>query len=248
MQGDRQASGGAGPESSLGLSDSREPARYAAGRGEASAAHHQERPGAKAATLGDLLYADKAEARVSEREWIELVRRIATGDQLALHALYDRTHRVVFTLIMRICRIRETAEEVTLDVFLEVWRRGSHYDSANGTVLGWVMNLARSRAIDRLRFDQRRKRVDPHPDDAPAEQDTSDCLDMVELKDRSRALKAALTVLTPDERHAIETAFFSELTYAEVAARLNQPLGTIKTRIRSGLHKLRRELAAELRR
>jgi DNA-directed RNA polymerase specialized sigma24 family protein len=133
-------------------------------------------------TLGDLLCADKAKTRVSEKDWVVLIQSIASGDQLALHALYERTHRIVFTLIMQITHNRETAEELTLDVFHDVWRRAPSYDAAGGTVVGWIMNQARS---------------------------------------------------------------FSELTYSEVAARLNQPLGTIKTRIRSGLAKLRQALAAE---
>jgi RNA polymerase sigma-70 factor (ECF subfamily) len=195
------------------------------------------------ATLGDVLYADKSRAVAPEREWVELVRRIAAGDQLALHALYDRTHRVVFTLVMRITRSRESAEELTLDVFLEIWRRAARYDAANGTVLGWVMNLARSRAIDRLRFDNRVKRVDPRAGDAASDEESGEACDVIELKQQAAALRAALGVLSPDERIAIETAFFDDLTYAEVAARLNQPLGTIKTRIRSGLHKLRRALS-----
>ena len=116
-------------------------------------------------TLGDLLYADKAKTPVSEKEWVGLVQSIAAGDQRALHALYERTHRIVFTLIARITNNRETAEELTLDVFHDVWRRASTYDAAGGSVVGWIMNQARSRAIDRLRFDQRKKRVNQHPDD-----------------------------------------------------------------------------------
>jgi RNA polymerase sigma-70 factor, ECF subfamily len=195
-------------------------------------------------TLGDVLYAGKSKTPVSERDWVALVRSIAAGDQLALHALYERAHRVVFTLIVRITSNRETAEELTLDVFHDVWRRASRYDAANGTVLGWIMNQARSRAIDRLRFEQRKKRVDPHAGDPVPAVEVSDSRDALELKEQSRALRSALTALTPGEREAIEAAFFSELTYAEVAARLKQPLGTVKTRIRSGLHKLRQALAA----
>jgi len=204
----------------------------------------QHRPeSASPGTLGEVLYADKSKIPVPEGDWVALVRSIAAGDELALHALYERTHRLVFTLIVRIAGNRETAEELTLDVFHEVWRRASRYDAANGTVLGWIMNQARSRAIDRLRFEQRKKRVDPHASDPLATLETEDTHDVLELKDRSRALRAALSALDPDERRAIETAFFSELTYAEVAAQLNQPLGTVKTRIRSGLHKLRQALA-----
>src|SRR5207245_2026594 len=83
-----------------------------------------------------------------EIEWIGLVQSIAGGDQRALHALYTQTHRIVFTLIVRITSNRETAEELTLDVFHDVWRRASTYDPANGSVVGWIMNQARSRAID----------------------------------------------------------------------------------------------------
>src|SRR5215831_13630765 len=91
-------------------------------------------------TLGDLLYANKAKVRVPEKEWVVLVQAIAEGDQLALHTLYERTHRIVFTLIVRITNNRETAEELTLDVFHDVWRRASSYDPANGSVIGWIMN------------------------------------------------------------------------------------------------------------
>jgi RNA polymerase sigma-70 factor (ECF subfamily) len=193
-------------------------------------------------TLGDVLYASQSKTLVSEREWAKLVQRVAAGDQLALHALYERAYRVVFTLSVRITSSRETAEELTLDVFHDVWRRASSYDAANGTVLGWIMNQARSRALDRLRFEQRKKRVEPLETDPLAEVQSLDCHDVLEFKQQSEALRAALTLLTPDERQAIEAAFFSELTHAEVAARFNQPLGTVKTRIRSGLHKLRQAL------
>jgi len=196
-------------------------------------------------TLGDVLYASKSKAPVSESEWVVLVHAVAGGNQAALHALYERTHRLVYTLIVRITANRETAEELTLDVFHDVWRRAAGYDAADGTVLGWIMNQARSRAIDRLRFDKRKKRVCPDGDDPLGMTEPADPCDIVAFKQKSQALRRALVALTQDERTTIEAAFFSELTYAEVAVRLNQPLGTVKTRIRSGLHKLRRELAGE---
>src|SRR6185437_7658466 len=168
-------------------------------------------------TLGDVLYAKKGQRLVPEAEWAGLVHAVAAGNQAALHGLYERTHRLVFTLAVRLTGHRETAEEVTLDVFHEVWRRAPGYDPVNGTVLGWVMNIARSRAIDRVRFEQRQKR---------------------------RALEAALCVLAPEERQAIEAAFLSGLTHSEVAVLLEQPLGTVKTRIRSGLQKLRQAMGA----
>src|SRR4029450_2191970 len=107
------------------------------------------------------------------------------------------------------------------------------YDPKGGSVVGWMMVQARSRAIDRLRFEQRKKRGGGHP--------SPDCGDeqaevigpeiAIEARERRRMLEQALTVLTPDERAAIETAFFSELTYSETAVRLDQPLGTVKTRV-----------------
>jgi RNA polymerase sigma-70 factor, ECF subfamily len=194
-------------------------------------------------TLGEVLYANRSKPPVSEAEWVALVRSVATGDQVALHALYERAHRAVFTLIMRITANRATAEEVTLDVFHDVWRHAPRYQEADGTVLGWIMIQARCRAIDRLRFDQRKKRVQPEIGDQLSPPGTANPDDLIAFKEQGQALRSALARLTPDERQAIETAFFSELTYAEVAAQLNQPLGTIKTRIRSGLHKLRQALA-----
>jgi RNA polymerase sigma-70 factor (ECF subfamily) len=192
--------------------------------------------------LGDLVYADEANAVPSEEAWVMLVRAIAAGDQLALHALYDRTHRVAFTLILRITNHRETAEEVTLDVFHDVWRRASGYDPASGTVLGWLMNQARSRAIDRVRFEQRKKRVPPPGEPAPSPSAASDPHQALDDREHGRRLQCALVDLTPEEREAIEAAFLGELTHRQVAASLNQPLGTVKTRIRSGLKKLRAAL------
>src|SRR2546425_10633778 len=209
------------------------------------AARHpsQDRRECETRTLGDLLYANKAKARVSEKDWVGLVQSIAGGDQLALHALYKQTHRIVFTLVVRITGNRETAEELTLAVFHDVWRRASTYDPAGGSVVGWIMNQARSRAIDRLRFEQRKKRVNHRADSPLLTTPGSDPHEAFDLREQGRLLRRALTVLTPEERQAIETAFFSELTYVEVAARLNQPLGTVKTRVRSGLGKLRQALA-----
>src|SRR5258708_6897066 len=197
-------------------------------------------------TLGDVLYVSKAKAHVSEKDWVRLVQSIAAGDQLALHSLYEQMHRIVFTLIVRITNNSETAEELTLDVFHDVWRRAANYDPANGSVVGWIMNQARSRAIDRLRFEHRKKRVNNYGDSPLTATAANDPQQACNLKDQSHLLRNALEVLTPEERQAIETAFFSELTYHEVATKLNQPLGTVKTRIRSGLGKLRQALGGTL--
>ena len=176
-------------------------------------------------TLGDVLYSGMSSVPVSEADWAALVRGIAAGDQAALHALYERSHRLVFTLIMRITSSRESAEELTLEVFHEVWRRAYRYDPREGTVVAWLMNQARSRAGAGLRCDQRKQG------------------DETGFADERRALRAALDTLTPEEREVIEAAFFSERTHVEVAIRLKQSLETVRTLIHSGLHKLRQELA-----
>jgi RNA polymerase sigma-70 factor (ECF subfamily) len=189
-------------------------------------------------TLGHVLYGGKPKAVPTESEWVALVQAMAAGDQAALHALYDRTHRLVYTLTVRIVGNRETAEELTVDVFHDAWRRAARYDPADGTVLGWIMNQARSRAIDRLRFEQRKKRSDP----GFASEDVQEFRDGVERQQESRALQGALGKLSTEERDAVQAAFYSELSHAEVAERLNEPLGTIKTRIRSALQKMKRIL------
>ena len=204
-----------------------------------------EQPESDAPTLGDLLYANPAKPRVSERAWVELVQAIARGDQLALHGLYRQTHRLVFTLTMRISGSRETAEELTLDVFHDVWRRAATYDPAGGSVIGWIMNQARSRAIDRLRFEQRKKRVNSFAEEPVLTAAARGPQETVELQQQARLLRQAMAGLSPHEREAIEKAFFSELTYTEVAARLDEPVGTVKTRIRTGLQKLRKAMTGE---
>jgi len=202
----------------------------------------------KSVTLGDLLYANRSHAPTSEEVWIGMVRSIAAGDQMALHSLYEQTHRIVFTLIMRIINDRETAEELTLDVFHDVWRKASTYDPANGSVVGWVMNQARCRTIDRLRYERRKKRCNNEADicrNGNTAEDQQTALHALHIHEQSRLLRKALDILNPEERQAIEIAFFSELTYQEVAVSLGQPLGTIKSRIRSGLGKLRSALTGK---
>jgi RNA polymerase sigma-70 factor (ECF subfamily) len=207
----------------------------------------QEHRGAEPRTLADVLDAKEAGGRVPrvpEQEWVALVRSIAAGDQQALQALYARASRIVFTLVIRIAGRRDTAEEVTLDVFHDVWRNAATYDPAGGSVLGWILNQARSRAIDRVRYETRKKRVggdaaiDPKPEAmarGPHE--------ALEASEAGKLLQRALQALPQPERQAIEASFFSELTHREAAARLHEPLGTVKTRIRSGLGRLRQALA-----
>jgi RNA polymerase sigma-70 factor, ECF subfamily len=196
-------------------------------------------------TLGDLLYSDPARPRVPEAAWVAVVQAIAGQDARALRILYEHMHRLVFTVALRITGSRETAEEVTLDVFHDIWRHANRYDPSAGTVVGWVMNQARSRALDRLRYEKRQKRVNPFPRDSVAATGETSADSSVERRDVGRSLRDASRVLTADERSAIEIAYFSGMSHAEIAARLDQPLGTIKTRIRSGLQKLRRVMRGD---
>jgi RNA polymerase sigma-70 factor (ECF subfamily) len=178
---------------------------------------------------------------------VALVRAMAAGDQRALRALYDRSHRLVFTLLARLLNDRRSAEELTVDTFHAVWSRAANYDPAAGPVLGWIMNQARSKGIDRLRYEQRKKRTAPPglQDDLHYTDGTDSTGETIEVIQQGQALRACLSTLAAGEREAIEAAFFLELSYPEVAARLNQPLGTVKTRIRSGLHKLRLAMGVE---
>jgi RNA polymerase sigma-70 factor, ECF subfamily len=197
-------------------------------------------------TLGGLLYSGGTNDLPLEKDWVALVRGMAAGNQLALRELYGRSYRLVFTLTMRITSDAVTAEELTVDVFHEAWRRAGSYDPANGTVIGWLMNLARSRAIDRLRLEQRKRRIDPRADEEPvAATDNCGAEEPLVTAERGLQLRNALTALTAGERQAIETAYFLGLTHEETAVRLGEPLGTVKTRIRSGLAKLREALAQE---
>jgi RNA polymerase sigma-70 factor (ECF subfamily) len=193
-------------------------------------------------TLGDILSGGSAPAATSEKDWVDLVRSIAAGHQGALRTLYDRTHRIVYTLAVRLTNNRQTAEEVTVDVFHDVWRRAATYDPAGGPVVGWIMNQARSRAIDRVRFDQRKRRVNPSAENPVAPPDSHDPLEAADVRQQGRRLRDAVSTLSAEERRTIEAAFFAELSYPEVAARFAQPLGTVKTRVRSGLAKLRAAL------
>jgi RNA polymerase sigma-70 factor (ECF subfamily) len=193
--------------------------------------------------LGSLLYAPGDQPPVPESEWAEIVRAIGTGNEGALRELYERTNRIVFTLILRIVKDPLTAEEVMLDVYHDVWRRAADYDSARGSVVGWLMNQTRSRAIDRLRRERRQKRGSIEEGSAVLDFEVAD--EPPAADERRGRLHSALATLTAAERLAIETAYFHELTYAETAERLRAPVGTIKTRIRAALTKLRALLAGQ---
>jgi RNA polymerase sigma-70 factor, ECF subfamily len=178
-----------------------------------------------------------------------LLRRIVARDEAALADLYDRHSRLVYSLIMRILGSPSDAEEVLQETFVRVWSRADTYDAVLGSPAAWLTRIARNRAIDRLRA--RRARRDlaieaaVHIDDAPrsAEPITRDTPEtQLEGRTTAGAVRTALATLTNDQRALIEAAFFEGYTHSELAARFGVPLGTVKTRIRSGLTAMRGHL------
>lgn len=175
-----------------------------------------------------------------------LVRRVAERDQAALAALYDRYARPMFALALKIAGSPEEAEEVVTDVFCQAWRTADRYDPARARVDGWLFMMTRSRALDRVRAAQREQRrleaqeaeAAVAPPDRVADPEAD-----AELAERRQAVQAALAALSEPQRRALELAFFEGLSHSEVAERVGEPLGTIKTRIRAGLGKLREALA-----
>jgi RNA polymerase sigma-70 factor (ECF subfamily) len=181
----------------------------------------------------------------SDRATLE---RMARGDQDALGELYDRHGRLVYSLALRIVRDQRDAEEVVQEVFSQAWRQSGRYNAARGSVVGWVLTLTRSRAIDRVRG--RRARPEVAADEAALVDlaDTAPAADE-QLASAAQAaqVRAALESLPFLQRMAVELAFYEGLTHTEIADRLDQPVGTVKTRIRQGLLKLRDRLAGEYR-
>jgi RNA polymerase sigma-70 factor (ECF subfamily) len=172
------------------------------------------------------------------------LERMARGDHEALAELYDRHSRLVFSLALRILRDQSDAEDIVQDVFSQAWRQAARYESSRGNPVAWLLNLTRSRAIDRLRG--RRARPDtaagePAPLDLP---DLSQPVDeQLSLSYQAARIRAAVDELSLLQRVAIELAFYEGLTHVEIAERLELPLGTVKTRIRQGLLKLKERLA-----
>ena len=173
---------------------------------------------------------------------IELIRRIGQGDRQSFEAFYDRVSGTLFGIANRVLNNREAAEDVLQDVFLQIWEKAPLYDPLRGKPNTWAVTLIRNKAIDRLRSLQRRSRL---RDDLQRESETQDQADELTSFDAAAAgemgtlLRDALAELVPEQRTALELAFFGALTQSEIAERLGEPLGTIKARIRRGLVKLR---------
>jgi RNA polymerase sigma-70 factor (ECF subfamily) len=173
----------------------------------------------------------------------DLVARVANGDQAAFEQLYEQSSALLFTLVSRILGHQGDAADLLQEVYLEVWRKASNYDRARGTPMAWLVTLAKSRAIDRVRaFGSRGKGVTSSLDDTPASALIAAGTDALELRaanERQALVWKALETLPLVQRQAIELAYYEGLTHVEISGRLNVPLGTIKTRIRLAMEKLR---------
>ena len=175
--------------------------------------------------------------------WRQYVAGVSAGDPEALAKLYDESSSLVYALALRILGDAADAEEVTLDVYTQVWRTAASFDAGRGTTAAWLVTLARSRALDRLRSSGARKQKE-EPIDTSAEARSEGALpeEACIMSQQRQIVRKALAELGPEQRQAIELAFYSGLSHRELAERLGQPLGTVKTRIRLGMIKLRQLL------
>ena len=181
---------------------------------------------------------DEGAATVELAHWIQAM---AAGEESALAAFYDHTSARIYGLVAHLLKDAALAEEVTLDIYLQVWREAARYQVERGSPWAWLVTLARSRALDRLRtLKSERRYVIPI---APEEEDTwlSDSQPEEEVAQGQHAqyIQDALTQLSPEQRQAVTLAYFEGLSHGEIAARLAVPLGTVKTRLRTGMLRLR---------
>lgn len=171
----------------------------------------------------------------------QLLARVLKGDQQAFSQLYDQSSPLLYALALRILGNRDEAAEVLQEVYLEIWRKVARYDVGRGTPAAWLVTLTRSRAIDRLR--SRGTRGPAESLDSPSVGRIPDLspgpFESQAEEELRNAVSKALSNLSPAQQQAIEMAYYDGMSHSEIAARLNQPLGTVKTRIKLGMSKLR---------
>jgi len=169
-----------------------------------------------------------------------LVERVAKGDSAALKALYDRCSGRALAICLRILRSRTDAEEVLQETFLQIWKRAREYDAGRGGVEAWVVTIARTRAIDRLRSAGAAARLaeSSRSDPAPQSAAVPAPLEVAEARQSRERVMEALTQLPPEQRAAVELAYYEGLSQREIAEKTGDPLGTVKTRMRLGMIKL----------
>jgi RNA polymerase sigma-70 factor (ECF subfamily) len=174
-----------------------------------------------------------------------LIKRMALGDESAVGPLYDRYGQVLYALAYRIVALQADAEEVVAEAFAQAWREAGKFEAGRGSVGAWLATIARSRALDLVRARSRRIRItdtaaQSEPDGSPGmSRSQPDPATQAETAERRRQVAAALGTLADPQRQAIELAYFEGLSHSEIAERLQEPLGTIKTRVRLGMQKLR---------
>jgi RNA polymerase sigma-70 factor (ECF subfamily) len=174
------------------------------------------------------------------------VAQLSRQDVRAFEALYDRYGNLVYSVSLRILGDVQAAEDVVQDVFLRVWRKPDHYDTARGRFMTWLLSVARNRAIDERRSRGRRQRFEvgssPLDGEDPRGGEADDPALAAALSDERAAIRRALAGLPPEQRSAIELAYWGGFTQQEIARALGEPLGTVKTRIRLGMQKMRAAL------
>ena len=174
-----------------------------------------------------------------------LARRLLQKDVEAFEQLYERHSRIVYALVLRILQQGATAEEVVQDVFLQLWRKARHYDEQRGPFIPWLMTLARNRALDRLRLkSERQRRQEAQTEELPPVLEVPQFEKELDEKRRAERVRALMAGLHPQQKKAIELAYFEGLSHSEIAASLKEPLGTVKSWIRNGLLRLKEGLQA----
>jgi RNA polymerase sigma-70 factor, ECF subfamily len=176
---------------------------------------------------------------------VELLHAVARGDEGALARLYDQYRVILFGLLLRILGSREEAEDVLQDVFIQVWRRAKDFDHKRGKPFTWLVTLTRSRAIDRLRLLGARNRLAESAAKDQVEAVSDALSDTIESGQRE-IVQRALSQLPAEQKEALVLAYYEGLTQSEIASQLGTPLGTVKTRMRSGMMKLRSLLGTQL--
>jgi RNA polymerase sigma-70 factor, ECF subfamily len=169
----------------------------------------------------------------------DLLAAVATGDQAAFGQLYDQLARSVHGVVRTVVKDPELSDEVTQEVLVEVWRTAARFDPARGSARTWIMTMAHRRAIDRVRSEQSSRERTQRIGHRERDVDVDDVSERVLLAEEHALVRAALAGLTDVQRQAVELAYFQGHTYREVAELLQTPLGTIKTRMRNGLLRLR---------
>ena len=172
----------------------------------------------------------------------ELIRGVAEGDERALASLYDATSRTVYGLLLRILSDPSSAEEVLLDVYAQVWRQAASYCPERGRPLAWLTTIARSRAIDRLRRGRNEQQRAVPLDEAARAAGGESVEEGVRAGEVRAVVRAALDALAPEQRDVIELAYYGGMSHSEIAAARGLPLGTVKTRTRLGMMRLREML------